>query len=65
MESGTALMSLSLVTSPKTYAFALGRLIDPNFKSNSSQELLNLLLAAEAKEIEEASLKVRALYNFP
>lgn len=59
MESGTALLQLSMVSSPRYYAFQLGQLIQPDFKSNCSKELLKVLLSATADEIQAASLKVR------
>lgn len=43
-------------------AFSLGKALDPNFDSDSSTDLLNLLQKVTSEEIQSANLNVRIQY---
>lgn len=57
--SGTALAHGSFIEHARNYSFQLGRLLDKDFTSNDSQELLKLLRKASAEDLLTASTKVR------
>lgn len=58
LESGTALLHGSYIDHARNYAFQLGRLLEPNFSSNNSRELLQVLRRSTARNIQSAARRV-------
>lgn len=58
MESGTALIHVGYLDYPRNYTLQLGKLVDPKFASNNSEELLKLLKNASAEDIVLAAQQV-------
>lgn len=51
MQSGSSILHGSYVNHARNYAFQLGRLLDKNFTSDDSKELLDVLRKASAEDI--------------
>lgn len=63
LQSGTALTPETLMKRAKFFAYETGKLFSPNFSTtNTSQELLNLLITIPAKNITYADFSVSG-YN--
>lgn len=63
MESGTALVHGSYVSTARNHAFQLGQILQPSFDGSSSVELARILRAASTQDILEASTKVSRLIS--
>lgn len=65
LESGTALVHGSYITSANNYAFQLGRLLDRNFTSPNSKDLLKLLRSTPADKLLKTSDRVSKIASIP
>ncbi|XP_050498647.1 juvenile hormone esterase-like [Diabrotica virgifera virgifera] len=58
MQSASTISGLLTQDDETNTALALGRLVDPEFKSNDTKELLNILQNAEANDIQKAGIPI-------
>nr|XP_023030414.1 neuroligin-3-like [Leptinotarsa decemlineata] len=56
LESGSPLSPLASQDDPRHFAFKMGRVLDPNFNSNDSKDLLDILLRTPASDILTADV---------
>ncbi|XP_050498648.1 juvenile hormone esterase-like [Diabrotica virgifera virgifera] len=58
MQSGSILSGLLTQDDETNTALALGRIVNPQFTTNDTKELLNVLQNAEADDIQKAGIKI-------
>ncbi|XP_074031433.1 juvenile hormone esterase isoform X3 [Leptinotarsa decemlineata] len=56
LESGSPLSPVAIQDDPRHFAFSMGKVLDSTFKSNRSEDLLDLLLKTPAIRISEADV---------